>query len=87
MWECVLCVLCMCVLFLRTRILHFLTYFFNPFFHPDKILVIGNTGSNATREALHATEQGFAVGMAAALQINPYYGERGKEKRGGEKKR
>jgi 4-hydroxy-tetrahydrodipicolinate synthase len=37
--------------------------------------VIGNTGSNSTREALHATEQGFAVGMHAALQINPYYGK------------
>ena len=32
-------------------------------------------GSNSTREALHATEQGFAVGMHAALQINPYYGK------------
>ncbi|KAI3434535.1 hypothetical protein D9Q98_002608 [Chlorella vulgaris] len=39
------------------------------------IKVIGNTGSNSTREALHATEQGFAVGMDAALQINPYYGK------------
>ena len=37
--------------------------------------VIGNTGSNATREALHATEQGFAVGMDAALHVNPYYGK------------
>ena len=36
------------------------------------IKVIGNTGSNSTREAVHATEQGFAVGMHAALQINPY---------------
>lgn len=41
----------------------------------DKILVIGNTGSNSTSEALHATEQGFAIGMHAALQINPYYGK------------
>ncbi|KAK9802844.1 hypothetical protein WJX73_006666 [Symbiochloris irregularis] len=41
----------------------------------DKLLVIGNTGSNSTREALHATSQGFAVGMHAALQINPYYGK------------
>lgn len=82
-----------------------------------QIKVIGNTGSNSTREALHATEQvrhrcvassytdvsmhhfsidfclpvihympvnlhaplhclqGFAVGMDAALQINPYYGK------------
>lgn len=39
------------------------------------ILVIGNTGSNSTREALHATQQGFAVGMHASLQINPYYGK------------
>jgi 4-hydroxy-tetrahydrodipicolinate synthase len=41
----------------------------------DKLQVIGNTGSNSTGEALHATEQGFAVGMHAALQINPYYGK------------
>ena len=39
------------------------------------LAVIGNTGSNATREALHATEQGFAVGMDAALHVNPYYGK------------
>ena len=36
------------------------------------IMVIGNTGSNSTREAMHATEQGFNVGMHASLQINPY---------------
>ena len=41
----------------------------------NHILVIGNTGSNSTKEALHATEQGFAVGMHASLQINPYYGK------------
>ena len=41
----------------------------------DHILVIGNTGSNSTKEALHATLQGFAVGMHASLQINPYYGK------------
>lgn len=40
-----------------------------------QIKVIGNTGSNSTREAIHATEQGFAVGMHAALHINPYYGK------------
>ncbi|XP_020243755.1 4-hydroxy-tetrahydrodipicolinate synthase, chloroplastic-like [Asparagus officinalis] len=40
-----------------------------------KIKVIGNVGSNSTREAIHATEQGFAVGMHAALHINPYYGK------------
>ncbi|VFQ65587.1 unnamed protein product [Cuscuta campestris] len=39
------------------------------------IKVIGNTGSNSSREAIHATEQGFAVGMHAALHINPYYGK------------
>lgn len=39
------------------------------------IKVIGNTGSNSTREAVHATEQGFAVGMHASLHINPYYGK------------
>jgi 4-hydroxy-tetrahydrodipicolinate synthase len=41
----------------------------------NELSVIGNTGSNSTREAVHATEQGFAVGMDAALQINPYYGK------------
>lgn len=41
----------------------------------DRIKVVGNTGSNSTREAIHATEQGFAVGMHAALHINPYYGK------------
>uniref|UniRef100_A0A0D3FTG0 4-hydroxy-tetrahydrodipicolinate synthase n=1 Tax=Oryza barthii TaxID=65489 RepID=A0A0D3FTG0_9ORYZ len=40
-----------------------------------KVKVVGNTGSNSTREAIHATEQGFAVGMHAALHINPYYGK------------
>ena len=41
----------------------------------SRCAVIGNTGSNATREAVHATCQGFAVGMDAALHINPYYGK------------
>eukprot|EP00271_Cylindrocystis_brebissonii_P013306 TRINITY_DN33047_c0_g1_i1.p1 TRINITY_DN33047_c0_g1~~TRINITY_DN33047_c0_g1_i1.p1 ORF type:complete len:469 (+),score=71.74 TRINITY_DN33047_c0_g1_i1:114-1409(+) len=41
----------------------------------NRIKVIGNTGSNCTREAIHATEQGFAVGMHGSLQINPYYGK------------
>ncbi|MEI6894790.1 MAG: 4-hydroxy-tetrahydrodipicolinate synthase [Colwellia sp.] len=40
----------------------------------DKLIIIGNTGSNNTREAIKATENGFAMGMDAALQINPYYG-------------
>eukprot|EP00232_Nephroselmis_pyriformis_P004962 CAMPEP_0182903216 /NCGR_PEP_ID=MMETSP0034_2-20130328/31086_1 /TAXON_ID=156128 /ORGANISM="Nephroselmis pyriformis, Strain CCMP717" /LENGTH=365 /DNA_ID=CAMNT_0025038037 /DNA_START=43 /DNA_END=1140 /DNA_ORIENTATION=- len=41
----------------------------------DRITVIGNTGSNCTREGIKATQQGFAVGMHCALQINPYYGK------------
>ncbi|XP_057548996.1 4-hydroxy-tetrahydrodipicolinate synthase, chloroplastic-like [Amaranthus tricolor] len=41
----------------------------------SNIKVVGNTGSNSTQEAIHATEQGFAVGMHAALHINPYYGK------------
>ncbi len=41
----------------------------------DRMLIIGNTGSNSTAEAVRATELGFAVGMDAALQINPYYGK------------
>lgn len=41
----------------------------------DKLVVVGNTGSNATGEAVHATKQGFAVGMDCSLQINPYYGK------------
>ena len=40
----------------------------------NKLLIVGNTGSNNTREAIKATENGFAIGMDAALQINPYYG-------------
>ncbi|WP_196138104.1 4-hydroxy-tetrahydrodipicolinate synthase [Aliikangiella sp. G2MR2-5] len=41
----------------------------------DKLVIIGNTGSNNTREAIKATEYGFASGMHASLQINPYYGK------------
>lgn len=40
----------------------------------ERLLIIGNTGSNNTKEAIRATENGFATGMDAALQINPYYG-------------
>jgi 4-hydroxy-tetrahydrodipicolinate synthase len=40
----------------------------------DRLIIVGNTGSNNTREAIKATENGFAIGMDAALQINPYYG-------------
>jgi len=42
--------------------------------YSKQLLIIGNTGSNNTREAIKATENGFAMGMNAALQINPYYG-------------
>ncbi len=41
----------------------------------DRLSMIGNTGSNNTREALRATEEGFAVGMQASLQVPPYYGK------------
>ena len=41
----------------------------------DNLIIIGNTGSNNTREAKNATEQGFMVGMDASLQVNPYYGK------------
>jgi 4-hydroxy-tetrahydrodipicolinate synthase len=41
----------------------------------DRCTVVGNTGSNNTGEAVNASEQGFAVGMDAALHINPYYGK------------
>lgn len=40
----------------------------------DKVKVIGNAGSNSTAQAISISEQGFAVGMHAALHINPYYG-------------
>ena len=40
-----------------------------------KLLIVGNTGSNNTREAIKGTKHGFAFGMDAALQINPYYGK------------
>lgn len=45
----------------------------------DKVVIIGNTGSNNTYEAVKAAEQGFAVGMDVALQINPYYGKTSEE--------
>ncbi|KAH1068302.1 hypothetical protein GYH30_006016 [Glycine max] len=41
----------------------------------NKVKVVGNAGSNCTSEAIKATERGFAVGMNAALHINPYYGK------------
>jgi hypothetical protein len=36
----------------------------------DNLCIVGNTGSNSTREAVHATSQGFAVG-AASLPAQP----------------
>ncbi|KTF16741.1 4-hydroxy-tetrahydrodipicolinate synthase [Pseudoalteromonas sp. H105] len=42
--------------------------------YSDKLVIVGNTGSNNTREAIKATQYGFASGMDASLQINPYYG-------------
>jgi len=44
----------------------------------ERLIIVGNTGSNNTREAVNATEKGFAMGMDAALQINPYYGRTSK---------
>ncbi len=41
----------------------------------DRLAIVGNTGSNNTREAIKGTRYGFAFGMDAALQINPYYGK------------
>jgi len=41
----------------------------------DQLLVVGNTGSNNTRESVKATKHAFAMGMHAALLINPYYGK------------
>lgn len=41
----------------------------------DKLAIIGNTGSNSTRENLRGTRAGFEAGMHASLQINPYYGK------------
>ncbi len=40
----------------------------------SRLIIVGNTGSNNTREAIKATEYGFSIGMDATLQINPYYG-------------
>ncbi len=41
----------------------------------SKVVIIGNTGSNNTKEAKRATEEGFMIGMDASLQVNPYYGK------------
>lgn len=44
----------------------------------SKLLIVGNTGSNNTKECLDATAEGFKNGMHAALLINPYYGKTSK---------
>ncbi len=41
----------------------------------NQLVIVGNTGSNNTREAIKATKYGFSFGMDASLQINPYYGK------------
>mmetsp|Transcript_58827 Transcript_58827/g.154951 ORF Transcript_58827/g.154951 Transcript_58827/m.154951 type:complete len:318 (+) Transcript_58827:134-1087(+) len=41
----------------------------------DKFMIVGNTGTNHTGEAVYATKKGFAAGMDCALLINPYYGK------------
>ncbi|MGX5174032.1 4-hydroxy-tetrahydrodipicolinate synthase [Aliikangiella sp. IMCC44653] len=43
------------------------------------LVIVGNTGSNNTRESIRATEYGFASGMHASLQVNPYYGKTNQE--------
>ncbi len=43
--------------------------------YSEQLLIIGNSGSNNTREAVKATQYGMASGMHAALQISPYYGK------------
>lgn len=43
--------------------------------YADKLLVVGSTGDNNTRNAIKKTQFGFASGMHASLQINPYYGK------------
>mmetsp|Transcript_22270 Transcript_22270/g.50894 ORF Transcript_22270/g.50894 Transcript_22270/m.50894 type:complete len:323 (+) Transcript_22270:75-1043(+) len=41
----------------------------------DRLLVVGNTGSNSTGEMVSSTEKGFECGMDCSLLINPYYGK------------
>lgn len=40
-----------------------------------RVMIVGNTGSNSTAEAVNATKKAFAIGMDASLLINPYYGK------------
>jgi 4-hydroxy-tetrahydrodipicolinate synthase len=39
----------------------------------DECAVIGGTGSNDTRHAVHLTEQAVAAGVDAVLSVTPYY--------------
>ena len=39
------------------------------------LVIIGNTGSNSTKEAKQATQEALDSGAHACLQINPYYGK------------
>merc|ERR1711865_661819 len=41
----------------------------------DRVVIVGNTGSNHTAESVNATKKGFACGMDCSLLINPYYGK------------
>ena len=43
--------------------------------YADKIIIIGNTGSNITSKMIYLTNHGFEAGMHASLQVNPYYGK------------
>ena len=38
-----------------------------------ELLIVGNTGSNVTAQAIRHTELGFLAGMDAALHVPPYY--------------
>ncbi|MBL0691242.1 MAG: dihydrodipicolinate synthase family protein [SAR324 cluster bacterium] len=41
----------------------------------SRLMIVGNTGSNNTKESFQATAHGFNAGMHVALLINPYYGK------------
>lgn len=41
----------------------------------DKLVIIGNAGSNNTKSQLMSAREGFSSGMHASLIINPYYGK------------
>src|SRR3954462_8781866 len=39
----------------------------------DEAIVVGGTGSNDTRHAVHLTERAVAAGVDAVLSVTPYY--------------